>query len=960
MENPTLMKQVLLSSTKLWLFRLVILLSYLHAATNGSAQGLFKEYTFNQTGFQGKYIEELPDGNYRMVLNTLGTYYGSGAFNHLILTVDPEGTILDSQQVNFTGQLAFWLKDMTFLQSYKDWTQGDSSFQFTKTNLQKDTLWTTPFTLPTGSYAVEWMHAELDTAGNIWVAGVWFNAIPNNDFTRLVLMKLSSDGQLLWQKIFPTNSPNDAISEPTVKFRITPDQGCILKYFASSTTVLRVDAAGEVLWQKTLPTHTLNGLTDFQVRPDNRSLLVGNHDFAKLISLDSAGNILFIKAGPDFLPGGGEDPIAVIATQDGNWVVAGIRAIGFDNSLFTAKLSASGDILWTKKYQIKPGAPVSGCETINKDLIWTGGPPFLIRMDSNGLIFKNHLAGRLAHDPNVDCLVQAGEPEIPRWLIKLENTGATQYAVSEPDGTYYFAQVDTGQQALTPIIQNYLWESCQLPYTGYIHPDSSDYTLQLDAPIQSIFDCPVMSVDLAAPRLRRCFNNTYAIQCCNYGNQAADSAYVELYLPPHLLVQSASAPFMQNDLTLRFELGAVEPFECIDIQLVVKPDCDSTEIGQAICVSAHIFPDTLCGPVPGWSGALIEVSAACDSDSVRFDIRNTGTAPTSQPLDFIVIDDHVMTLQSSFNLAAKASHTEAFPADGSTWRLLAKQEPNAPGAPVPSVAVEGCLAGGTGPFNTGFIIQWPNENGSPFWERDCHEIVGSYDPNDKQAAPAGVDAQHWIKPNTPIKYLIRFQNTGTDTAFTVELRDTLSPWLKPESIRPGASSHPYSWSLSSEGVSRFLFENILLPDSTTNEPGSQGFVQFHIEQQVDLPDGTLLQNSAAIYFDFNEPVRTNTTFHIVGRDFLPTVSVNPKPTPAENILSVFPNPARDRVVVFLKNKNRLEGRLTLFDAYGREVWTEPVNSAIFELQRRGLPAGLYHLQWEKSDRSRGFAKVVWK
>ena len=94
-----------------------------------------------------------------------------------------------------------------------------------------------------------------------------------------------------------------------------------------------------------------------------------------------------------------------------------------------------------------------------------------------------------------------------------------------------------------------------------------------------------------------------------------------------------------------------------------------------------------------------------------------------------------MTLQGNYSLAAHASRTETFPADGSTWRLQSEQEPNAPGAAMPSVAVEGCATGG-GPFSTGFVTQWPNENGSPFWERDCHTLINSYDPNAKQAARA--------------------------------------------------------------------------------------------------------------------------------------------------------------------------------------------------------------------------------
>ncbi|MCK6692720.1 MAG: hypothetical protein L6Q97_11535, partial [Thermoanaerobaculia bacterium] len=677
----------------------------------------------------------------------------------------------------------------------RDWTDGDSTFLFVRTNTQQDTLWTTTVFIDPGNFDVIWTHADLDSAGNIWVAGAWFNAIPNGgDQSKLLLLKLAADGNLLWEKRLPPALPNTYIEEPSLKFGLTGNNGCILKQNLSNgvTQVMRFDLNGTIVWQKDIAFASF-GFHDMQVGKDDQSLMLG---VSKLLALNSSGELAFQTFNSSLVSG---EITAMAPLRDGGWVLMGRTSVG-NAKLFALKLNESGVKQWIKFYDFQAGAPFKGHETANKDLIWTGGNIFLIRMDSSGVIFKNHLAGRIAYDENTDCTVQPAEDGIPGWVIKLENNGAVQYTVSDPDGAYYFAQADTGQQILTPVVQNYLWQACTPSYTGTIPPDSSNYTLYLDAPIKSVFDCPVMTVDLAVPRLRRCFNNTYALQCCNYGNQAATDAYVEVYLPPHLLIQSASQNYTQDGLKVTFSLGTVGPFECRDIQMVVLPDCDSTVLGQSMCVSAHIWPDTICGAPPGWSGALIEVSAACDGDSVRFNIQNTGNAPTSQTLDFIVIDDHVMTLQGSFNLAAHAARTESFPADGSTWRLQAEQEPEAPGASTPSIAMEGCTAGAGAPFNTGYIIQWPNENGSPFWERDCHELVGSYDPNAKQAVPAGVNDPHWIKPNTPVEYLVEFQNIGTDTAFTVVLRDTLSPWLDPASVRPGAASHPYSWDLSGAGI----------------------------------------------------------------------------------------------------------------------------------------------------------------
>lgn len=67
-------------------------------------------------------------------------------------------------------------------------------------------------------------------------------------------------------------------------------------------------------------------------------------------------------------------------------------------------------------------------------------------------------------------------------------------------------------------------------------------------------------------------------------------------------------------------------------------------------------------------------------------------------------------------------------------------------------------------------------------------------------------------------YTIRFQNTGTDTAFTVRLEDYLDANLDLSTFKVISSSHPNSVSLLSSGKLTFLFENILFSPSIEDEP----------------------------------------------------------------------------------------------------------------------------------------------
>ncbi|MBX2981027.1 MAG: DUF11 domain-containing protein [Flavobacteriales bacterium] len=136
-------------------------------------------------------------------------------------------------------------------------------------------------------------------------------------------------------------------------------------------------------------------------------------------------------------------------------------------------------------------------------------------------------------------------------------------------------------------------------------------------------------------------------------------------------------------------------------------------------------------------------------------------------------------------------------------------------------------------------------------------ITAAYDPNDKLATTSTGGTQVFlIGEDEWIDYTIRFQNTGTDTAFTVVITDTLPASLDPATLRIGAASHNFSWSLSGHGTVAFTFPNILLPDSNVNEPMSHGFVTFRIRPRLPLLPGDEITNIANIYFDFNPPVIT--------------------------------------------------------------------------------------------------------
>lgn len=151
-----------------------------------------------------------------------------------------------------------------------------------------------------------------------------------------------------------------------------------------------------------------------------------------------------------------------------------------------------------------------------------------------------------------------------------------------------------------------------------------------------------------------------------------------------------------------------------------------------------------------------------------------------------------------------------------------------------------------------------------------HQIVtGSYDPNDKITSTGSSWSKSSYDKGNYLYYTIRFQNTGTDTAFSVTVTDTLSNRFDKSSLEMIAASHPYQLNRIKDNIYIWKFKGILLPDSNRNEPRSHGFVSFRVKPVTGLSVGSVLENSAAIFFDYNLPVITNlhqTTLVIVKPD----------------------------------------------------------------------------------------------
>ncbi|MBK8427427.1 MAG: hypothetical protein IPL27_16285 [Lewinellaceae bacterium] len=566
-----------------------------------------------------------------------------------------------------------------------------------------------------------------------------------------------------------------------------------------------------------------------------------------------------------------------------------------------------------------------------------------------------YISGKVARDESANCVLDVGEPGLGGWLVRAESAPGTFYGVSNTQGDYWIG-VPTGDYSVVTLPPNALWETC-LPSPIVTVNMPNDTIEGIDLPVKPVYLCPSLSVSIASGLLRRCMMGTYYVDYCNQGTTDGTDVFVLVTLDPFMTPFFSSLPYVDlGGGVFRFEIGDLEAGACDYFVLNVQVSCDAV-LGQTHCTEAHIFPDGNCIPSnSSWSGASLRLTGQCSSDSLRFTIKNIGTGDMPASSDYIVVEDAVMLMRAPFQLPAGDSAIVTLPANGSTWRVEVEQEPFHPGLSAPALSIEACS--GTASFSTGFVTQFPNDEQDPWVDIDCKQNVGAFDPNDKQGFPNGYGAEHYIRPGIELEYTIRFQNTGTDTAFTVRIADTLSSWLDAGTIRPGPGSHPYRFNLTGPGYAEFLFENIMLPDSNVNQEGSNGFVKFSIYPRADAPLETLIENTAAIYFDFNAPVITNTTRHRLGENFLMTVGAWQPKRPEYQVL-VSPNPFSETARLEVKGLSSSQPvHLQVFDLQGNILHDKTAPGPILDLKKGSLPTGIYLFRLDQKGVLIGSGKLV--
>ena len=231
-------------------------------------------------------------------------------------------------------------------------------------------------------------------------------------------------------------------------------------------------------------------------------------------------------------------------------------------------------------------------------------------------------------------------------------------------------------------------------------------------------------------------------------------------------------------------------------------------------------------------------------------------------------------------------------------------------------------------------------------------VVGSFDPNDKTFEPAIFTPEN-VANHDPIVYTVRFQNTGNFPADFVRIIDTLPQNANIATFRVIMGSHPYTWNMTGNGIVEFMFANINLLDSFTNEAASHGFIKYSVEAREDLELGDELSNTAYIYFDFNEAVVTNTAVTTIEM-----VSSTHTPNTNEQ-LGLMPNPTEGIVRVVLPIGSNGNGSLQVVSMLGQKMMQKNTTSDTETIDISNLPSGIYLIQW-RADGKQYIGKVARK
>lgn len=807
-----------------------------------------------------------------------------------------------------------------------------------------------------GTYAYYSAFA-LDELGNIVVSSSYSScdfdpgegdATLTSENTDIFVASYSSDGNFNWVK-------NIVVDDANAVYDLTTDQdgNIILAGYYSGTMdadpglgeyliepfdtdidayIIKLNNVGELLWAHTLGGEMYDYISSISADNDGNIVVGGVHrsetDFDPsvneyilssatgeyesnfLAKYDADGNFLWAHTTDNIYPSVDEN---YVIDSENNIVVTGYYAYDVDFDSGVGELLASADFGWfICKYN------ASG------ELSWAMAPegyvtPSSIALDAENNIFVAINAyGPTDMNPGIG-MVMSGVENPTLFVMKLNPDGyylsGFAFEDNDMDFTDWFDAIDIDSQ--NNVVVSGMFQ-------GVLDIDPSSGENNLEAPI-NIWPSFVASISQDPCDLVATISSASDVTCATYEGSAA----VEIISTG----TPASVLWENGDETLETTFDS--------------PGVYSVDISNAMCTLT--FGVLISGPVSEngfdlepnlftWDNFIPGFESVVQLNGV-----NNGCLATDGTL--------------SLELDSEVTYINADPApdlvNGNilTWNFSQLGYDSEALAPIVTVLTsETTELGETIDLVLTMLPAEGDVDADNNVKNYAYTVVGSYDPNDKQVSPQGTGDQGMIAGNQEMTYTIRFQNTGTYPATNVVITDIIDSNLDLNSMQIVDASHPMITEVFDNNEVHFVFNDIMLPDSTNNEPESHGYVIYKIQQNEDLVVGTELENTANIFFDFNAPVITNTTLNtIAGPDY---ISQN-----ETEMFSAFPNPA-DQMLQVMIPQGLLLPAIRLTDVTGKVVLRQTAFTGKNQILTNEIARGTYQLEVVSGNKKFAPMKVV--
>jgi len=780
----------------------------------------------------------------------------------------------------------------------------------------------------------------IPTADGGYLCGGWSDSPISGDKTEdtlgvndIWLVKLDGSGTILWQNVIGGNK-----SDNLYDMKITPDGGYILAAASGSDIsgdktescqgmtdfwVLKLDGAGNIQWQNTIGGSSNDYLYSVDLTDDGGYILGGvsssnvsgdktvpRYDIGYgdmwVVKLDSQGNIQWQQS----MGGDETDQItAVIQTDDQGFLCAGDSRSGKtgnkteasmgDRDFWLVKLDASGQILWQNsiggiapdylKFAVSipdnqflaGGLSSSGISGDKTEPNWSGDYWVMLLDGEGNLVWQNTIGGS-----SVDQATCATfSPDKGLLIGGFSNSGIS--------GDKTEVNVGPGWSDFWLVNLNFKYNIIK----GEIFADlNSNNNNDTGEPVVSFHKTTELTSG----------NFTFSNSEGKYGLAVGDSG--------SYLIQPDPLPYYNASPSSR-----IVPFNGLFLTSA-QNDFAMQPLGTVNDLCVHITP-----AAPFRSGF---------NASYIVDYSNEGNT-TLNPTIVFYPDNDLSYLSASLNPVSITNDSIVF--------TVGSLAPLTSGQLIITLSISQGLPIGT-LINSGAMILPVAGDANPNCNLHYWEVLttGSFDPNDILVNRHIIYDTEMASPPL-LEYIIRFQNTGNDTAFFVRLDNYFPSNLDLTTLQIVNSSHSCDIHYQAyDSTLYFHFNNILLPDSNINEPMSHGYVKYRVRPLNSLNTGDTIGNRANIYFDYNAPVATNTAItEIVQFNSIEAVS------DIEHF-SIYPNPAKETLRITYEIKRTSEVEIQLLNLLGETLNTINQKSdpgQQFSLLPVGhLPKGTYIIQ----------------